>query len=460
MAEENKNLGKNNLNLESSSEGKGIILKKAILATICCWFLSAVLYLVFNIGIWAVIGAFVRMDAFQKVGVEFHSLFYNWLNALSWEGFFSHRGFLPFLLIGFYLGLKKKGRFFFIYPFLSLALAFVFYFFYIALQSFNKPTPDFTPLICITVYFLVFSLLIIKLFHLKKERPLFKATGTLFVIFFIGSMGIAQYSRSTLDPKFCETLARKDNRWQAEYCFLNLALKTQNLEWCEKIEASSTSPSAKCYQELFFLSKEYKDILGKCQSLSYPEIDGCITNVAVEERDIKLCKAVEWDWTKCLREVRLAPQLDTNEVVIITDKTEYEQRKTAEIIVRNGLNKSIWGDFSPCDGIPFWKLQKLENGKWRNVSFSNPKYEKVCDFILCERRVPTELKPDSRLKGRWHLANICEWPEQPVGVPKSEARPIEEGTYRIFLVYGLNKEGLNLLEVKTTYSNEFTIKEK
>lgn len=151
------------------------------------------------------------------------------------------------------------------------------------------------------------------------------------------------------------------------------------------------------------------------------------------------------------------------EIIITTDKTEYEQGETVKITIRNGLDKSIFGGFGHCGGLPFWGLQKFDNGDWRDLDFSLPYSEKgkeVCDLILCEREEPAELKSGLTIEDRWHLTSICKWPEKPIGVPKTEPKPIEEGAYRVRLIYGLNRREFDLLETKTIYSNEFMIKEK
>ena len=151
----------------------------------------------------------------------------------------------------------------------------------------------------------------------------------------------------------------------------------------------------------------------------------------------------------------------TREVTIATDKTEYAQGETVKITVRNSLSKSVWRE-EECDGFSFWGLQKLENSEWKWLNFSLPYLEKekeVCDFVLCERTEPIKFKSGFELSYDWRLS-ICKWPEKSIGVPKTEPKHIEEGTYRISFTYGLNKEGFNLLEKKTIYSNEFTIKEK
>lgn len=148
-------------------------------------------------------------------------------------------------------------------------------------------------------------------------------------------------------------------------------------------------------------------------------------------------------------------------VTITTDKTEYEQGESVKIAVRNGLKQQVFGYFDSCGNRPFWGLQRFENGRWEEFNFSFPNLTKeACDFILCEKTEPVELRAGLETEDSWPLTNICEWPLEPIGVPKTEPKPINNGTYRVFLIYGLNTDGFNLIGPETIHSNEFTIKEK
>lgn len=145
-------------------------------------------------------------------------------------------------------------------------------------------------------------------------------------------------------------------------------------------------------------------------------------------------------------------------VVITTDKTEYEQGEAVKITVRNDLKGSIFGHFVSCGNRPFWGLQRFENGRWEEFNFSFPNLTKGgCDFILCEKTEPGKLRAGLEIEDSWPLTNICEWSLEPIGAPKTESKPINKGIYRVFLIYGLNTDGFNLIESKAIYSNEFTI---
>ncbi len=154
-------------------------------------------------------------------------------------------------------------------------------------------------------------------------------------------------------------------------------------------------------------------------------------------------------------------KINKSEVVVSTDKEEYEQGETVKITVRNGLNKSIWG-FARCGLNPSWNLQKFDGSEWKELNFSLPRQEKekeICDFVLCERPELTELKPGLEINYDWHITTICEWPLSPIGMPTTEPKNIEEGIYRVVISYGFG-EDFSSSEGKTIYSNEFTIKGK
>ena len=167
-------------------------------------------------------------------------------------------------------------------------------------------------------------------------------------------------------------------------------------------------------------------------------------------------------------------EIISKQVTITVDKTDCMQGDMVNITVKNNLDKSIW-DFGPCGDKPFWKLHKLEGGKWREMMFSFPDiiekdiggdraYIEVCDLIVCEIPEPVELKSNSEIGYEWSLGkSICEWPLSPIGMPETAPKKIEPGTYRLSLSYGLtvsDEDPFKVLNISTIYSNEFTIKEK
>ncbi|MDD5108175.1 MAG: hypothetical protein PHC29_01510 [Candidatus Omnitrophica bacterium] len=145
-------------------------------------------------------------------------------------------------------------------------------------------------------------------------------------------------------------------------------------------------------------------------------------------------------------------------VTITTDKTEYSQGDTVTIIGRNGLDKSIWG-FNSCGGRPFWGLQKLTDGTWKNLDLCLPlknKKDWECIMVLCERSEPRELKSKLEIKDEWHITFFCDFiNEKGILLDKPKERIIKKGIYRLVLSYVFDEDSIDR---EIIYSNEFKIK--
>jgi len=161
------------------------------------------------------------------------------------------------------------------------------------------------------------------------------------------------------------------------------------------------------------------------------------------------------------------------QVIITTDKTEYDQGETIKISVKNNLDKPIWYRRQiPLEFPPFWELEKFEENKWKTVYFYLPVQEKekeICILRFHER--PTwyidELKPNSKISYQWNQ-KVC------IGDKDNGSEPefIQKGRYRFAFRFGLRKIHLSnyqeepwkgkedLMDTKIIYSNEFIIKEK
>ncbi len=136
------------------------------------------------------------------------------------------------------------------------------------------------------------------------------------------------------------------------------------------------------------------------------------------------------------------------EVMITTDKTEYEQGDTVKITVRNNLKESIWYPKHIYCGASFWLLETCEGEEV-------PYYE-ICLWVAPDYRF-TKLNPTEILEEEWDgkIHDLREY----------KFRFAEPGCYRIVFPcsYSVNKKKLyeDWGEHKETiYSNEFTIKEK
>jgi len=127
-------------------------------------------------------------------------------------------------------------------------------------------------------------------------------------------------------------------------------------------------------------------------------------------------------------------------VTIITDKTEYEQGEKIKVIIENNLNQSIWYKeqlskiFDHCFLILPSKVQKLENGRWKNIELPH----KCCNKnIMCKIAPPAKLKLEAKNKRELEL------------------KILSSGTYRLKFGYYLSND---IAQLNYIYSNEFTIK--
>lgn len=159
----------------------------------------------------------------------------------------------------------------------------------------------------------------------------------------------------------------------------------------------------------------------------------------------------------CIKNTGMKNQASpSDEVVVVTDKTEYIQGDMVKISVKNSLDKSVW--YLDLDCYPWWKLERKRNETWELLRILPPiltKYGEHCISACPPPQEPIEelikeLKPGSEISDNWNLKN-CEIIEGKLNI-----KFIEPGTYRFFFSYGLSKDSWN---EKKSYSNEFIIKQ-
>jgi hypothetical protein len=137
--------------------------------------------------------------------------------------------------------------------------------------------------------------------------------------------------------------------------------------------------------------------------------------------------------------------LEEEEVIVTTDKTEYEPGEVIEISVRNNLDVPIgYAQEAEC-GTGFWLLESCDNHR---VFYSGY----MCDWEIPQHGF-TKLDPGETLKGTEFKDIKREW---------IEFKLAEPGCYRIVFPYSLEEKqsmgdgwGKDRVEV---YSNEFTVK--
>ena len=159
-----------------------------------------------------------------------------------------------------------------------------------------------------------------------------------------------------------------------------------------------------------------------------------VYNEALKTKNIELCMQIR---DQSCQEFCLE-KLKKEMVTITTDKTEYEQGEKIKMIIENNLNQSIWyieqlGEiFDHCFLKLPSKVQKLENGKWKDIELPH----KCCD-VMCRIAPPIKLKLESKTQ------------------KELELKISSSGTYRLKFVYYLSN---NTNQPNYVYSNEFTIK--
>lgn len=149
------------------------------------------------------------------------------------------------------------------------------------------------------------------------------------------------------------------------------------------------------------------------------------------------------------------------EVTIVTDKTEYKLGEKIKVTINNNLETLIWGDFSFVADRQFRGLQRFVQGQWKDLNLSTPLAVETnqggyttCIFTAYEpQNQNNKLTAGSEFSYDLSLDQVCEWPSDSFGVPETEPKNIEKGTYRISLIYSVNEN-----EDEVIYSNEFQIK--
>ncbi|MEM4181782.1 MAG: hypothetical protein QXX68_01350 [Candidatus Pacearchaeota archaeon] len=154
----------------------------------------------------------------------------------------------------------------------------------------------------------------------------------------------------------------------------------------------------------------------------------------------------------------------TSEVSISTDKNNYDKGEIINIFVKNGLNKPIlyYGG-----GNRFWGIEYFNGSDWINNTYEKGSGFQLtkgsigddCYIILYEREYPSEIKSQDSLWTQWNQ-KICPFETEDLAKPRS-VRYIERGLYRLIFHYGFEisqDAPFKILNVKTIYSNNFTIK--
>jgi len=135
----------------------------------------------------------------------------------------------------------------------------------------------------------------------------------------------------------------------------------------------------------------------------------------------------------------------SQEVIITTDKKEYERGETVKITIKNNLDQDIWYWDNSGEFIPLVGIQIFKDGKWQDL-------EKK-DACACKENCThfsnglVDLKAKGMIIDSWDTKADC------------TGTIIEEGKYRTVFTYYLDAVAMQEKKINI-YSNEFTIKEK
>jgi len=165
---------------------------------------------------------------------------------------------------------------------------------------------------------------------------------------------------------------------------------------------------------------------------------------------------------------QITPSIPNNSnkfnVIISTDKTEYDKGEIIRVAVNNKLSTFI---LYSSGGDRFWGIEYFDNGKWVNPPYdegggfqlTEKNIGDTCYIALYERMPPVELKSGASISHQWNQ-KICPFGTASPAEPRI-VKYIGSGQYRLTFTYGFktsSDDPYKLSDFKTVYSNSFTIK--
>jgi hypothetical protein len=125
-------------------------------------------------------------------------------------------------------------------------------------------------------------------------------------------------------------------------------------------------------------------------------------------------------------------EMPKENLIISTDKTEYEQGETVEIVLENNGGKE------ECIGS-IWEIERFEEEKWIKIKRLWCPCGAICNIQYCDK-----LPPGEKIEHQWsQKENWCDG-------SLTVSQQVLAGTYRIRVQ----------VSTKTIYSKEFAIREK
>lgn len=152
-----------------------------------------------------------------------------------------------------------------------------------------------------------------------------------------------------------------------------------------------------------------------------------------------------------------------SEIIISTDKNQYTEGEIIDIVVKNGLDKSI---LYSSGGDRFWDIEYFIDNNWIDPAYekgggfqlTNEKMGDACYISLYERMPPIKLESQSSISIQWNQ-KICPFGTEHPSEPRT-VKYIESGKYRLVFNYGFEiseDDPYRILNFQKIYSNIFTI---
>ena len=218
-----------------------------------------------------------------------------------------------------------------------------------------------------------------------------------------------------------------------------------NFYWKDKIECKSTYEGTVC-DKVGCVCKDNQCVLSENKYCEKDE-DCIFTQCCGCARECNRKCNIKPEATPCRCENNQCVPAEFKQIVITTDKTEYEQGETVKITVKNNLDKPIWHyDWSEFGCVGGFSIGKRE--------------EEYKEFYLlateeCSSSI-VKLEPRSEKVYKLNLSLSTltrkHWEEHNVKLL---------GTFKLKFNYFLNETSAreyHINEAITIYSNEFTIK--
>ncbi|MFH1781802.1 MAG: hypothetical protein ABH835_04280, partial [Patescibacteria group bacterium] len=152
-----------------------------------------------------------------------------------------------------------------------------------------------------------------------------------------------------------------------------------------------------------------------------------------------------------------------SEITISTDKDQYSKGEIINIIVKNGLDKSV---LYSSGGDRFWGIEYFNDNEWIDPGFEEDGGFQLteenlgddCYIALYEGMPPVKLESQSNISSQWNQ-KICPFGSESPAEPRT-VKYIGSGKYRLVFNYGFEiseNDPYRISDFQKIYSNIFII---